>query len=868
MSQRQGQAHWRSTAQWHRGKAVLVPVGMLVVVSVVAMGTAGASSSSSDSPQAVTPYGGFDASLTRAPYVTDLTQTSALINWATSSSTPGSVKIAPMAGGVCPSSTTTWSSSAQPVPTSIPLVSGGTTTSPWAFTVTNGAGTIINEYQATVPAQNLAPGTTYCYAVFSTNQPGANDLLPPSKSYQTFTTLDPVSTSSTTPVTFDVMADTGENFAYTSSTSDVPFAGADPNNPINPDQAAIYQQIGRSGARFLLIAGDVAYNGGNQSTYGDLHQTGGTPPAGTTAPEVSTIFGPSYFPQTGGIPTFTADGNHGQNVTTLKVWPTPSTAASSGGTYAFNSYSGVDGISGSFPDDWYAFSTGNVRIYVIDGAWSDGTTGPTGTGNATGSLCPTPSYCQGYQADADEHWQTNSSEYRWLQADLAAHPGGIKFAVMHYPVRSVNATQPSDPYIQNDSSVNPHAATSLEKLLTGNGVQMAFNGHAHTYQRIIPNNYQQKGQLISYVTGGGGGVLEPVTGGSCTSMLQTASVYALGYSPNGGTGSSCGQQVPAGSTVAGADVFNFLQVTVTGNTVTVTPHNAAGAVFDAQTYTFSPSNPTPPTTTPPTGGTPPSAGSGGSTRCLSHLPAGSVVGGAATRSGSGYYEVDTAGDVAAFGSAACYGSMTGTPLNQPIVGMATDASGLGYWLVARDGGIFAFGDAQFHGSTGGIHLNQPIVGMTSDATGHGYWLVASDGGIFAFGDAQFYGSTGGIHLNRPVVGMTADNTGHGYWLVATDGGIFSFGDAVFHGSTGAMHLNRPVVGMASTTSGLGYWLVASDGGIFSFGDAVFHGSTGGIRLNKPVVGMASTTSGQGYWLMATDGGIFTFGDAPFLGSAA
>ncbi len=866
MVQRQVPAQgWGTTRRRRQVGPSVASVGvlLLLLVTVVTTATEGtAVAGPSDAPLSVTPYAGFDSSLTRAPYVTDLTQTSALINWATSSSAPGSVKVAPMAGGGCPSSTTTWSNGALPVPTSIPLMSGGATTAPWAFTVTNGVGTTIKEYQATVPTQHLAPSTSYCYAVFSTNQAGAIDLLPPSKAYQTFTTLDPASTSSTTPVTFDVIGDTGENFANSSATSDVPFPGADPNNPINPNQASIYRQIGNSGARFLLVAGDVAYNGGNQSTYGDLQQTGSVPPAGSTAPEVSNIFGPNYFPQTSGIPTFTADGNHGQNVTTLKVWPTPMTTASSGGTYAFNSYSGIDGISGSFPDDWYAFSTGNVRIYVIDGAWSDGTSGPTGTGDATGSLCPTPSYCEGYQADADEHWQPSSPEYRWLKADLAAHPGGIKFAVMHYPVRSVNATQPSDPYIQNDSSINPQASVSLEKLLTGNGVQMAFDGHAHTYQRIVPDDYQEKGQLINYVTGGGGGVLEPVTGGSCISMMQTASVYALGYSPTGGAGSSCGQGAPAGNTVAAADVYNFLQVTVAGNTVTVRPHNASGAVFDSQSYTFAP------TTTPPSGGLSSPGGPSGSTGCISHLPAGSVVGGAAAKSGSGYYEVDTAGDVAAFGGAACYGAMTGTPLNQPIVGMATDTTGLGYWLVARDGGIFAFGDAQFHGSTGGIHLNQPIVGMASDATGQGYWLVASDGGIFSFGDAQFLGSTGGMHLNRPVVGMAADATGHGYWLVATDGGIFSFGDAVFHGSTGAMHLNQPVVGMASDATGQGYWLVASDGGIFSFGDAVFHGSTGGIRLNKPVVGMASDGTGQGYWLMATDGGIFAFGDAPFLGSAA
>ena len=316
--------------------------------------------------------------------------------------------------------------------------------------------------------------------------------MPAAQPYQTFTTLDAVGPSA--PVTFDVIADTGENYSYTTASgADIPFP-----NYVNPDQAALYKQIGSSGAKFLLNAGDISYSGGTESTYGDLQQTG-------TSPELSNIFGPSYYPLTGGIPSFTADGNHGQNVTTLRNWPTPDTARSSGGTYAFDSYSasGPDGISGTFPDSWYAFSTGNVRVYMLDASWSD-----SAVGSATGNLCTTPAYCTTYNADYDEHWQTNSPEYQWLTSDLAAHPGGVKFAVFHYPLRSDNATQPSDPYLLNDSS-NPNASTSLEKLLSDNGVGIAFNGHAHTYQRIVP---KAPGQVINYVTGGGGGVLEPVLG--------------------------------------------------------------------------------------------------------------------------------------------------------------------------------------------------------------------------------------------------------------------------------------------------------------------------------------------------------------------
>ena len=155
------------------------------------------------------------------------------------------------------------------------------------------------------------------------------------------------------------------------------------------------------------------------------------------------------------------------------------------------------------------------------------------------------------------------------------------------------------------------------------------------------------------------------------------------------------------------------------------------------------------------------------TNCMSTLPSGSVVGGAALDDGTGYYETDAQGDVAAFGGATCFGAMTGTHLNKPIVGMAVDRNTGGYWLVASDGGILAF-NAPYLGSMGGKTLNQPIVGMTATLNGDGYWLVASDGGVFSF-DAAFQGSTGSIHLNEPVVGMSLDRATGGYWLVASAG---------------------------------------------------------------------------------------------------
>jgi len=253
------------------------------------------------------------------------------------------------------------------------------------------------------------------------------------------------------------------------------------------------------------------------------------------------------------------------------------------------------------------------------------------------------------------------------------------------------------------------------------------------------------------------------------------------------------------------------------------------------------------------------------TDCSKTLPSGTVVGMATTSDGLGYWVVDAAGDVAAFGDATCYGAMTGTPLNRPIVGIASDPVTGGYWLVASDGGVFAF-DAPFFGSTGSIHLNQPIVAISASPNGLGYRFVAADGGVFSFGDAPFLGSMGGHPLNKPIVGMATTPSDQGYWLVASDGGVFSFGNAPFYGSLGSLVLNKPVVGMAPDLATGGYWLVAADGGVFSFA-APFFGSTGSIHLNRPIVGMTASVSGSGYRFVASDGGIFDFGSAAFFGSA-
>ncbi|HEY7135822.1 MAG TPA: metallophosphoesterase [Acidimicrobiia bacterium] len=378
-----------------------------------------------------------------------------------------------------------------------------------------------NEYQWKAKL-SLGTTATFCYRVFL----GSNDLLGTDSSPQ-FKAQVPV--GSTQPFSFAVFGDWGQVDA----------------NGNNPDQANLMNQIAASGARFAVTVGDNAYNDGSQTNYGDLQHTG----AGSSA-----VFGNQFWKVAGlSIPAFPAMGNHGfsrsdTNHPALLNWPQDNAVSSSGGKYTKETYCCVNGTSSaSYPSAWYAFSAGTARFYVIEATWADGN---VGTSTAYGD-------------DYAAHWTTSSPEYQWLKADLAAHSGGLKFAFFHYPIYSNNATETSDTFLQG--------ANSLEGLLGSNGVQIAFSGHAHIYER----NLKQTGGLITYVTGGGGATLEPVS--SCKSF----DAYAIGWSSSGG--SRCGAApVPDAIT----RVFHFLKVTVNGSRVTVTPTDELGRTFDVQTFSF------------------------------------------------------------------------------------------------------------------------------------------------------------------------------------------------------------------------------------------------------------------------------------------
>jgi hypothetical protein len=460
----------------------------------------------------------------RYPYLTDLTSTSVQVTFDTSSkvvSAVGAVQWGTPVGAT--GCTMTGRSASSP---------GNTLNAP--ITVAG-----VTEYQTSIRVSGLTAGTTYCYRIY-TGGTAPVDLLGADAAPR-FTTL-----STSGAFTFDVLGDWGDDSV----------AGG--RNQKNVDAL-----IAGSGAQFAVSTGDIAYQNGSQNNYGNLVATG-------TA--VSEVFGPDYWKVPGAaIPLFATTGNHGRSTTFLQNWKQGATVAASGGRYLMETYSGIDSTApASYPSAWYAFDAGGARFYVLAADWNDSNVG-TAPGGA-------------YQVDRDYHWQPSSPQYQWLKADLESHGNTLKLAFFHYPLRADSATEGSDTYLQNDPNT-PSSTSSLEGLLANNGVHLAFNGHAHLYQR----NLAPPGGLTSYVTGGGGAKVSPVI---TRSKCSTTDAYAVGWSYSKAAGSACGAApVPTSD----AQVFHFLRVTVNGATVTVTPTDSTGASFDPVVYDLS-QNSTPPAT--------------------------------------------------------------------------------------------------------------------------------------------------------------------------------------------------------------------------------------------------------------------------------
>ena len=374
---------------------------------------------------------------------------------------------------------------------------------------------------------DLLPGTQYCYRVYLGSSPGNEIDLLGSDTAPSFWTQIPM--GATGAFSFAVFGDWG----YVNSSG------------VNPSQASLMSLLASSSARFAVTTGDNGYPSGSQKNYGDLVQTGA---------DTSAIFGPSFWKVPGSsMPIFLSMGNHGlSNSDTshpaLVTWPQDRAVSMSGGRYTKENYCCLNGTSSaSYPSIWYAFDAGPARFYILHAAWAESNVGTA-----------TP-----YKNDYDYHWAPGTPQLEWLKADLAAHPSILKFAIFHYPLYSDNPNEAASTYLQGSNG--------LEGLLKQNGVDLAFTGHAHIYERNLPS----ASGVNNYITGGGGAAIGTL--GTCTSL----DAYAIKFTT---TGKACGSApVPTSAD----QVYHFLKVTVNGTNVTVTPINALGQSFDVRSYTFS-----------------------------------------------------------------------------------------------------------------------------------------------------------------------------------------------------------------------------------------------------------------------------------------
>ena len=244
-------------------------------------------------------------------------------------------------------------------------------------------------------------------------------------------------------------------------------------------------------------------------------------------------------------------GNHGFSGATSHFvnWPQDRVVANSNGRYLRETYCCVNGTTSAlYPSTWYAFDVGNARFYVLEAAWTS-----TNAGTSTQ-----------YGNDYAAHWDPDTPQFQWLQNDLATNPRPLKFAFFHYPLYSDNPSENSDSFL--------HGPDSLEGLLSRYGVDVAFNGHAHTYQR---NAASGPDGLPSYATGGGGAHLGSVV--NCSPL----DAYGVGWSDTNNIGTACGAAtVPTER----SQIFHFLRVDVSESGVQIAPTDSLGRTFDVQSF--------------------------------------------------------------------------------------------------------------------------------------------------------------------------------------------------------------------------------------------------------------------------------------------
>ncbi len=256
--------------------------------------------------------------MTRAPYITDATQTSVTLNFATDRQIAVPAVWFGRTGTDCHTNVAIATRQAEL------LDVGGRV-----------------DYETSIILRGLSPGTRYCYQL----PPPlflASVAAPPREFVTAFTSDDRRSFS------FAVLGDWGGGSAQ---------------------EARVMSEIAASDALFVVTTGDNAYPGGTQTDYGDLD--GGNVFGADFLPVAAA-----------GRPIFASSGNHGFSNfhAALANWPQPEVVRASGGRQQADRYCCIPTMRAphTYASSWYAFDWGPARFYMLDASWADSTGGYAG----------------------------------------------------------------------------------------------------------------------------------------------------------------------------------------------------------------------------------------------------------------------------------------------------------------------------------------------------------------------------------------------------------------------------------------------------------------------------------------------------------
>src|SRR5919199_4060852 len=190
--------------------------------------------------------------LVRYPYLTIPTPTSVQVTWATTNTPTEAAAAGIVTWGPAGSSCTDSQATASTSTYAAAFTGTSTTYAQHTATIGGAAGT----------ATALSPSTAYCYRIWTGTTAPQTDLVgTDTTAPMTFTTLPD---TAATPFSFDVLGDWGETSLSSSTTA-----------TFNPYQQQLDAQIaastqGSDPALFAVSTGDIAYNDGSQTNYGDM----------------------------------------------------------------------------------------------------------------------------------------------------------------------------------------------------------------------------------------------------------------------------------------------------------------------------------------------------------------------------------------------------------------------------------------------------------------------------------------------------------------------------------------------------------------------------------------------------------------------